>query len=196
MAATAASSRQRRGEETAVTPIQILLSHPDMARSRANRALAEAAARLPGVSVTHLEGEYPDGRIDVAREVRRLLEAERLVLQFPIQWYHTPPLLKAWQDLVLTRMFYLNPETEGARLAGRRLLIAATAGNRREAYAPDGTNLFPLPELLRPLQATASRCGLAWQEPFLVYEARQAEAASLAEAAGCYAERLSALLGP
>ena len=97
--------------------ILILLSHPDYARSRANRALADAASRVPGIEVAHLEGLYPDGAIDADAEVARLLAAERVVLQFPVQWYATPPLLKAWQDAVLSRMFYVHPDTEGARSA-------------------------------------------------------------------------------
>lgn len=173
----------------------ILLAHPDHARSRANRALAEAAARLPDVEVAHLEGLYPDGAIDVDVEVARLIAAERVVLQFPVQWYATPPLLKAWQDAVLSRMFYLAPETEGRLIAGRPLLVAATAGNRSAAYAPDGANLFPLADLLKPLHATAHRCGLVWQEPFLVYETRSATDAALEAAGERYAARLRALAG-
>ncbi|MDO9707525.1 NAD(P)H-dependent oxidoreductase [Paracraurococcus lichenis] len=176
-----------------MTETLILLSHPDYGASRANRALAAAAAGLPGVAVAHLEALYPDGRIDVPAEVARLLAARRIVLQFPVQWYATPPLLKAWQDGVLTPMFYVAPETEGAVIAGRPLLVAATAGNRRETYGPGGVNLYPLAELLRPLQATASRCALAWQEPFLVHDARSAGDAALAAAGRAYAARLAAL---
>ena len=44
--------------------------------------------------------------IDVDAEVARLLRVERLILQFPINWYSAPPLLKAGQDHVLTRMYY------------------------------------------------------------------------------------------
>ncbi|MBC9178832.1 NAD(P)H-dependent oxidoreductase [Pseudoroseomonas ludipueritiae] len=168
----------------------ILMSHPQYAASRANRALAQAAGALPGVEVAHLEALYPDGHFDEAAEVARLLAARRVVLQFPVQWYATPPLLKAWQDAVLTRMFYINPNTEGAELAGRPLMVAATAGNKPAAYAATGANLFPLAELLRPLQATAHRCGLSWREPFLLYEARAASDAMLAEAGAAYARRL------
>ncbi|MFC0407342.1 NAD(P)H-dependent oxidoreductase [Roseomonas elaeocarpi] len=177
-----------------MTKTLILLCHPDYAASRANKALAGAASALPDVEVVHLDALYPGGRIDAEAEVARLLAARRIVLQFPVQWYSTPPLLKLWQDVVLTRMFYINAETEGARLAGRPLLVAATAGNRPEAYAASGPNLFPLPELLRPLHATAHRCGLAWQEPFLVFGARTASDDTLAGAATAYAGRLRAPL--
>lgn len=176
-----------------MTQTLILLFHPDYQNSRANRALADAAGSRPGTDVVDMQTLYPDGRISTDAEVARLLAAERIVLQFPVQWYSTPPLLKAWQDAVLTRMFYIHYDAEGAKLAGRPLMIAATAGNIPEAYAPSGTNLFSLRDLLKPLQATAHRCTLAWQEPFLIYDARRADAEALAAAAAHYVARLARL---
>ena len=164
----------------------ILLFHPDLGRSRANAALARAASRLSGAEVADLYSLYPDGRIDADREVARLLAADRIVLQFPIQWYSTPPLLKAWQDAVLTRMYYMAYQTEGRLLEGKPLLVVATAGNVPEAYAPTGANKFTMAELLRPLEATAHRCGLPWQPPFLVYRADKLDDLSLHMAARDY----------
>jgi putative NADPH-quinone reductase len=141
-----------------------------------------------------MHGLYPDGRIDMFTdgpiEAARLLSADRIVLQFPVQWYSTPPLLKAWLDAVLTRMFYIAYETEGRRLVGTPILIAATAGNTPEAYSPAGQNLLPLADLLSPLRATAHRCGLPWKEPFLVYGAGKLSAVALADAAWRYARSL------
>ncbi|WP_411037097.1 NAD(P)H-dependent oxidoreductase [Shinella sp. BYT-45] len=165
----------------------ILLFHPDLDRSRANAALARAAARLPGVEVADMYALYPDGRIDAGREVARLLSADRIVLQFPIQWYCAPPLLKAWQNAVLTRMYYVAYEAEGRLLEGKPLLVVATAGNVPEAYAPTGANRFTMAELLRPLEATAHRCGLPWQPPFLLYRADKLDDLSLHGAARDYA---------
>ncbi len=72
----------------------ILMFHPDYRRSKANRALCEAAASLPDTEIVDMQAIYPDAGIDVAAEVGRLLSADRIVLQFPLQWYSTPPLLK------------------------------------------------------------------------------------------------------
>jgi putative NADPH-quinone reductase len=177
-------------KEAAMTETLILFFHPEPSRSRANAALLAAAEPLPGVAVADLQALYPSGSIDVEVEVRRLLAARRIVLQFPVQWYSTPPLLQAWQDSVLTRMFYMAYEAEGRRLAGRPLLVAATAGNLAESYAPGGANRFTMEELLRPLQATAHRCGLRWSAPFLVFAAGRLDAPALAEAGARYARRL------
>ena len=168
----------------------ILLFHPDPDRSKANHALAGAVSALDGVAVVDMQRLYPDGVIDVEREVQRLLDSARLVLQFPIRWYSTPPLLQDWQDTVLTRMFYINPDSEGARLAGLPFMVAATAGNVQSAYSPTGVNLFPLAELLRPLQSTAHRCDFVWTDPFLLYEANKLDEAGLAFGAERYVERI------
>ncbi|TGN67934.1 flavodoxin family protein [Paracoccus liaowanqingii] len=155
-----------------MTKTLILLFHPDLTRSKANLALARAAATLPGVEVVDMSAVAPDGfdlSCDGQVEAARLLAADRIVLQFPMQWYSTPQLLKAWQDAVLTRMFYLEYEAEGRRLEGTPLMIATTAGNTPEAYRHGGGNLMSISDLLAPLRATAHRCALVWAEPFVVY---------------------------
>ena len=176
-----------------MTKTLILLFHRDLSQSRANAALAAAAAGIPGVEVVDMQALYPDGLElfrDGEREAARLLSADRLVLQFPIQWYAIPALLKSWQDAVLTRMFYLAYEQEGRQLEGTPLLIAATAGNVPEAYMPGGRNMFPMIELMAPLRASAHRCGLGWSDPFIVYAADKLSPEALAEAATSYASAL------
>lgn len=171
----------------------ILLFHPDLSRSKANAALTAAAARLPGVNIVDMQAAYPDGMDfyrDGEREAQRLLTADRVVLQFPVQWYSTPPLLKAWQDAVLTRMFYVTYEQEGRALEGTPLMIAATAGNVPEAYTPGGRNMFPMSELMAPLRATANRCGLEWAEPFFLYAADKLQPDALENAANRYMQAL------
>lgn len=177
-----------------MTKTLILLFHPDLTRSRANLAMARAAVALPGVELVDMTAVAPDG-LDLSRdgaaEAARLLAADRIVLQFPVQWYSTPPLLKAWQDAVLTRMFYLAYEAEGRRMEGTPLMIAATAGNTPQAYSHGGCNLMPMADLLAPLRATAHRCGLVWTDPFLLYRADKLTQEELAAAASDYCVTLA-----
>jgi len=193
MFTSAASSSRSTPAETKMSKTLVLLFHPDLRRSKANAALARAAATLPDVEIVDMQAIYPGG-VDLfrdgEREAARLLTADRLVLQFPLQWYSTPALLKAWQDAVLTRMFYIAYETEGRRLEGTPLKIALTAGNLREAYRAGGRNLFEIDALLAPLKATANRCGLAWSEPFTVFQADKLSPEALDVAADDYARAL------
>jgi len=171
----------------------ILSCHPDPARSRANEALLAAAAPLG--TVVRLAHDYPAGVIDAAREAARVLAHDALVLQFPLQWYAPPALLKDWLDAVLTRMVYVQADSEGRALAGRKLLVAVTAGAPEDAYGPQGRNGFTLAQLLRPLQATALRCGLDWQAPFVAYDMREPTTEALAAAGERYAAVLAGLVG-
>ncbi|AVR97672.1 NAD(P)H-dependent oxidoreductase [Pseudoduganella armeniaca] len=169
----------------------ILSAHPNPEQSRANEALLAAAA--PHATIVRLAHEYPDGAIDAAGEAARVLAHDNLVLQFPLQWYAPPALLKDWLDAVLTRMVYVHADTEGRQLAGRKLLVALTAGAPEDAYRADGRNGFTLAQLLRPLEATARRCGMDWLPPFAVYDVREPSPDALADAGARYAAALAAL---
>lgn len=179
-----------------MSDILILSAHPDIETSRTNRAMLAAAGRLPGVEITDLYTLYPDGEIDVDRECARLLDAQTIVLQFPLQWYSTPSRLKEWQDTILTHMVYLDFEGQGKHLVGRRFLLAVTAGASEATYAADGYNRYDIEDILRPLQATSNRCGFAWQKPFVVFETRNAPDDVINHAARRYADRLAMLLAP
>lgn len=177
-----------------MTKTLVLLFHPDLTRSKANAALAYAAAALPGVEVINMLTVSRGGFNlfhDSASEAARLLAADRIVLQFPVQWYSIPPLMKAWQDAVLTRMFYAEYETEGRYLEGKPVMIAATAGNTLEAYTPGGRNMFTMSDLFAPLRATAHRCGLIWSDPFVIYRADKLSLKELEAVTADYAAVLS-----
>jgi glutathione-regulated potassium-efflux system ancillary protein KefG len=148
-------------------PTLVIVSHTDIASSRAHRKLLDAIAGLPGVVVRHLEALYPDGRIDVAREQAAVLAATRIVFQFPFNWYSTPTLLKAWQDDVLAVGFAFGPG--GTHLRGKQLQLVFTAGGTRESYRAGGHNLFEVTELLKPLEATAHFVGMTMLPPLVLY---------------------------
>jgi len=162
----------------------LLLAHPDFAMSRANRALLAGLNDLSGLEVTELYALYPDGQIDFAVERERVLRADRLVLQFPLYWYSTPPLLKHWQDMVLTPLFYLEPHI-GALTAGLPLLAATTTGGPSGSYKMSGS-AGTIDELLAPLKATTRKCGWLWQAPFALHDVHNLDDAALVRAGDDY----------
>jgi putative NADPH-quinone reductase len=168
----------------------ILSFHPDLGRSHANRAMLDAVKDLPGICIVDVYGLYPTDEVDITAEVQRLLSVQRLVLQFPVQWYSTPALLKNWQDQVLTQMYYIAYKAQGQKLEGLPVMVVATAGNTPEAYSETGANLFPLEQLLQPLRATAHRCQWAWSDPFLVYRANKLPGTELDAVATHYRARI------
>ena len=172
----------------------VLMFHRDSAKSVANAALFRAAQGVAGVQAIDVQARYPNGHIDIMTdaetEAQQVLGAARSVLQFPVQWYGTPAILKTWQDAVLTRMYYIHAQTEGARLVGTPLMLAASFGNVAQAYGRDGQNHYSVDEIFTPLKATARRCGLIWHPPHLTFSADTLAPAALDRAAQSYASAL------
>ncbi len=170
----------------------LIFAHPALERGRINPAMAEAAARLPGLSVHDLYEAYPDFTIDVRAEQKRLLKHDVIILQFPLYWFSIPSLLKEWMDVVWVRGFAYG---DGARFAGRTLMCAVSTGGNRDAYGPDGRYLYPMEQFLAPLAQAARYCGLSWAEPFVLHGNEAPDAAALAAGVERYQRRLSGLLG-
>ena len=98
---TPASADAAQGAE-----ILVLLAHPELEQSRANRRLVDAALALQqggskSVAVRDLYALYPDYLLDVETEQALLAAARLVVWQHPIRWYGMPPLMKLWCDDVL-----------------------------------------------------------------------------------------------
>lgn len=174
-----------------------ILAHPNLSASRANAALLQRIRLQPGAEIIDLYARYGDKRaINVEAEAQSLIAADAIVLQFPLQWYSTPSLLKEWQDQVLTQMMYVAPQTQGCLLAGKPVMVVATAGATFEDYTPEGRNGVSVSELLLPLQAMANRCGLRWLPPFVVYDTRNLGDEALTEAGESLLLHLAAHLAP
>lgn len=167
----------------------LLLAHPRLPASRINAALLQAARGIAGVTVHDLYAAYPDGFIDVAAEQRRLLAHDHLVLQFPIQWYAMPALLKHWFDEVLQAGWAYG--RDGNALVGKALMVAATSGGDPAGYGRHAGQ-FTLDELLRPIEASARYCGMRWLG-HVAYGADDRVNARLPGFAADYAGRLAAL---
>lgn len=101
--------------------IMVIVAHPNLENSRANRALMQQAKQNTNgnVDIRDLYKEYPDWNIDIEREQQLILQYDRVVFQFPFYWYSCPPLLKKWFDDVLTFGWAFGPE--GNSLRGRNL---------------------------------------------------------------------------
>ncbi len=152
--------------------ILVLFAHPSIERSEVNGPLAQATARVAGVTLVDLYAEYPDFQIDVDREQARLLEHDVVVFMHPLYWYSTPAILKEWQDLVLEHDFAYG--SKGTALHGKIFLSALTAGGLESAYQARGFNHFTIRELLQPFEQTAALCGMIYLPPFALFGARTA----------------------
>lgn len=150
--------------------ILVILTHPDLSRSRVNSTLKSAIIDLPNVTIRELYKQYPDGKIDVAAEQALLKKADLVVLQFPFYWYSSPSLLKEWEDRVLTYGFAFGEK--GTELKNKALMVAISTAGPKDAYQATGYNRFTLRQLLMPFEQTAHLCQMLYQPPFAVQGVR------------------------
>jgi glutathione-regulated potassium-efflux system ancillary protein KefG len=172
--------------------ILILFAHPALEKSRVHGALLRHLPRRDQITLHDLYEEYPDFDIDVEREKSLLLDHDLVILQHPLFWYSTPPLLKQWEDLVLEHGWAYG--RGGTALRGKRWMHVISAGGREAAYQHEGHNRFTIGELLAPLSQTARLCGMAWIPPFIIHGTHKLDDGQIADAAAQYARLLVALV--
>jgi len=172
-------------------PIVVLQAHPYLNHSRANRALADAIAGLPGVEVRALYDLYPDFAIDVEAEQDALNRASVVVWQHPIFWYTAPSLLKLWFEKVLTAGWAYGPGGEALR--GKRCLWVVTTGGDESDYTPAGVHQHVFDMFASVVRQTAQFCGMIWLEPLVVHGAPRLDDTTLQAFGVRYRAYLTAL---
>ncbi|MFT4148550.1 MAG: NAD(P)H-dependent oxidoreductase [Micrococcaceae bacterium] len=165
----------------------VLVFHPDLTTSRANKALMQAASGHENVTIRDVYTTYPDENIDISAEQQVMEAHDRIVLQFPFYWYSSPSLTKKWEDAVLTYGWAYG--TKGTALQGKELLIATTTGST--GYTPEGIKKYTVPELLRPFHATSNLIGTTYLEPFVVDGVANMSDEELQVQAGKYAKYIT-----
>ncbi|MCQ2286607.1 MAG: NAD(P)H-dependent oxidoreductase [Bacteroidales bacterium] len=151
-APTQLSSNNGRG-------VLVLVAHPNLKESTANKALSEVAKSIDEVEVVDL---YSLKKFDVEDFKEKVAGVSAIVFQFPFYYASAPAKMKEWIDDV----FYMFPKD---LVQGKALLVVTTTGSEEAAYHSGARNMFTVDELLRPYQLTAHHSGMIWQTPLVVY---------------------------
>ena len=115
---------------------------------------------------------------ELAREQTRLLQAELLILQFPLWWGAPPAIMKGWFDRVLA---YGVAYVDGARFGsgffkGRRALISVTTGGTAARFGSDQV-YGDIDQVLWPVRRLVLEyLGFDVEEPFVSYAAPRVSA--------------------
>jgi len=184
-------------DERAAIPtagVLVIVAHPQIEQSRANRRLMKTAVSLQSgdatrVAVRDLYALYPDYLIDVAAEQTALSAARLVVWQHPIHWYSMPPLMKLWVDEVLAFGWAYGPD--GNALRHKDLWLVATTGSPEDSYRPDSYNRYFFDAFLPPYEQTAALCGMRFLPPLMLHGAHKASEAEIRAHADVYAQRLA-----
>ncbi len=146
----------------------VIISHPEISESGSQQFLLSSIPESESVKVHHLEGAYPDNQIDVAAEQKLLKQFDRILFQFPFYWYSSPPMLKQWQDEVLTYGFAYGKN--GHALNGKEFGLVLSVGIKESEYQAGGKEVFSINELTKPFQAVAVKTGMTYLKPFVIYQ--------------------------
>ena len=136
--------------------VLIIAGHPELRdNSFANKIILEDLERmLPTATVDRLGDLYPDYRIDVEAEQKKLVGADIIVLQFPIFWYSMPALLAKWMEDVFVHGF--SHGATGKALTHKKLLLSFTTGAPASAYDAS----FPAEAMAERFVRTAGLTGM------------------------------------
>lgn len=130
----------------------IIVTHPDLQNSRANKRWIEELQKHPDKYRVHnLYQHYPDEKIDIKQE-QQLIEAhDRIIFQFPFYWFNCPPLLKKWLDEVLTYGWAYGSKS-GYKMQGKKVALGISVGIDEEEYREDGKYKYTMEQLTAPFE--------------------------------------------
>jgi NAD(P)H dehydrogenase (quinone) len=118
---------------------------------------------------------------DIAREQKRVEDADVLILQFPLWWGGPPAILKGWFERVLAYGFGY---VDGARydtglFRGRHALLSITTGGPPKRFSPGPEGVYgPIDKVLwQPQRLTLQYLGYEVEEPFIAYAAPRVDEA-------------------
>ncbi|MBQ8920049.1 MAG: NAD(P)H-dependent oxidoreductase [Acidaminococcaceae bacterium] len=140
--------------------ILIVSGHTNLNNSFANKIILDKLAKdLPEAVFDYLDKEYPDFAIDVKAEQQKLVDADIIVLQFPVFWYSYPSIMHRWMEDVFEHGF--SHGSRGKALLGKKLVASFTTGAPEEMYVKGGPQLYPIDELVIPaIKSTANLCSM------------------------------------
>ena len=141
--------------------ILIVSGHNDLNKSLANKTILEKLQELlPNAEYDFLDKLYPDYKIDVKKEQEKLVNADIIVLQFPVFWYNAPSLMRKWFEDVLEHGF--SHGSKGKALLGKKLIVSLTTGAPVEMYQHGGLQNYTIDEFLPPFIQLANLCNMEW----------------------------------
>lgn len=166
----------------------VIVTHPNMEASTWNKAWVKALQEQSDYTIHELYKTYPDENIDVSKEQKLIESHDRIIFQYPLYWYSTPPLLKKWFDTVLLYGWAYGPD--GSKIAGKEIGVAISTYGTKESYSKSGFNRFTLEEMLRPVEALAHFISASYLPHFALNDTSSVTDERVAQSAKDYVQHL------
>ena len=137
----------------------VVSGHARIAISTATKTIMEEVKKeFPEAELLYLDQTYPDFKIDIRKERQRISSADIIVLQYPIQWYSAPAIMKRWLEEVFT--FGFAHDAKGGMLNGKTLILSMTSGAPESQYHVGERMGYPIDVYQLPLVQLADLCGM------------------------------------
>ena len=144
-----------------MSKVLVVVAHPDIEKSLANKAIVEKFKTLhPDAEIDELYKLYPNFKIDVKKEQEKLLKADVVILQFPMFWYNAPALMRQWFESVLEHGFAYG--SKGKALEGKKLIVSVTCGAPLDAFKEGGFQNYTIEDLTKGFHQLANLCSMKW----------------------------------
>lgn len=151
----------------------IILVHPNIQDSVINKRWIDELNKFPEKYHIHkLYEVYPNEKIDIEAEQKRIEAYDKIVFQFPLYWFSSPPLLKKWLDEVLTYGWAYGSQS-GYKVSGKKIGFGISTGISESDYSLHGTYKYTLTELLRPFELTVEYIQAEYKSFFAYYDIEQ-----------------------
>ena len=140
--------------------ILVVSGHTDLNDSVANKNILEELKKLlPNAEIDLLSELYPSYKIDVKKEQEKLVNADIIVLQYPLFWYSMPSILEKWMED--TFIFGFSHGDGGDKLKGKKLIVSLTTGAPEENYIDEKLG-YDIEEYLHPIKKSCRMCQLEY----------------------------------
>lgn len=147
----------------------VVVAHPSIETSVINKRWIEELKQYPKKYTVHeLYKAYPEGKIDVEKEQKFIESHDNLILQFPIQWFSSPSLMKQWLDDVFAYGWAYG-SNGGDHLKERKVALAVSAGIKQSDYSENGRYRHTLEQILIPFETTLFYCGADYRFIYAFY---------------------------
>ena len=177
--------------------VLIVSGHTDLNDSVANKKiLEELKEKLPEAEFDYLIDLYPDFTIDVEAEQEKLVNADIIVLQYPLFWYSMPSIMERWMEEAFAHGF--SHGSTGDKLKGKKIIASFTAGAPGEAYTKEGVFGCDIEDFLNPIKSACILCQMEYGgmvfTPGVSYQIRDDQSEEIIEKADDHAQRLVDLI--
>lgn len=148
----------------------IIMAHSNPNDSKINKRIKHTLENEEDIIYKDIKSLYQDYNFDVKKEQEALMNAQKIIFQFPLYWWTAPAILKQWMDDIYTYGFAYKYDDKGAwkalKLQNKEFQMIVTIGGSEEDYKNMNVKVK---DCLSSYSITASALGMKELDPYLLY---------------------------